>query len=412
MEYESLSRLNNNLYQAKKNGRWGIIDENNLTIVPFDWTDIRTISGLENYLIVRDNSYPSKQLGIYSITARKLTVPCIYNSLDKVNRHNFFKVKNGAKYNIVDINNQPKFKTWYDELIIPKNGRNFYIVKTNNRYGVIDDNEQEVVPIEYQEISKRPYSDGSYLAKNKDGKYGFMLLDGRITLPFEYDNLTTKYNDNVVSVQNGQCGLVQVNSGVPYEIVICNYDDIRGVSSTFILEKDGKYGLLDEYGKLLTEIEYQSLEVLNPNSYQNLIIKAKKDNDQVLLLDEQGKLINNEKYKDISVIINKDKSNYYRVNFSYLKALGKNKKYRIIDKVGTPVTKPLFDDVLAETNNMVTVKSKGKYGLYYILDQKMVVDYQYDQIVFAKGYFIGVSGKTMDFLYTKSGQLIKKVPGK
>lgn len=407
MEYESLNRLSNkNLFTAKKNGSYGIIDNNNAIIVPFEWSDIDHISGLDNYVIVRDHSYPSNLRGIFSVIDKKLTVPCAYNTLRKLENQNYFIVQNGSKYNIVDINNTPRFKKWYDDLTVSSRDEGYYIVKEDNRFGVIDDSEKQIVPIDLLEISSRPYGDGSHLARNKNGKYGFMLLDGRITLPFEYDNLTKKYNDNVISIQNGKCGLVQVNSGSPREIVTCDYDDIKGVKKTFIVEKNKLFGLLNEYGRPLTEIEYQALEVLNSNSGSNTIVRAKKEG-YYLLLDEHGKPITSNKYIDISVVLNKSTGYYNSTNFTYLKALDKSKKYHLVDKVGKSITKPIFDDVLWENQNILIVKSKGKYGLYYILNQEQVVDFEYDQIVFTKDQYIGLKGNAVELLQVKSGQVVK-----
>ncbi|MDP4208608.1 MAG: WG repeat-containing protein [Bacteroidota bacterium] len=406
MEYDGLSFLNNNLYKAKKNGKWGIIDNNNTVIVPFNWYQISNISNLENYIIVTANTYPNKLKGIYSLMERKLTVPCAYTELTKLSNQDYFLAENGTKHNIVDISNTPRFKKWYDDITVPSKGRNYYIVKNDNKYGVIDDNEKEIIPIEYLEFAQYPYSDGSYLARNKDGKYGFVLIDGKVTLPFEYDNLIKNYNDNIVSVQNGKCGLIQVNSGMPYQITTCNYDDIKGGNKTFIVEKDGKFGLLDIYGKQLTEIEFQSLESLDNNSNDGSIFKAQKDG-YYQLIDKQGKPIGTEKFQDISIIEKKNISYYSDVKFTYMKGLLKNGKYSIIDKVGKTISSSLFDDIISENDNNFIVKSKGKYGLYSLLDQKLIIDYKYDLIIKTSDNYWGFYGKKIDILIVKSGQVTK-----
>jgi hypothetical protein len=405
MEYEEMEDLDNNLFKAKKNGKWGIIDNKNNVIVPLEWNSISTISNLENYIIVSDNSYPNNLKGIYSLVERKLTVPCTYTYLDKIDNQNYFTVRNGLKYNIIDINDTVRFKTWYDEINVPSKGRNYYIVKSENRYGVIDDKEKVIIPIEYLEFAQYSYSDGSYLARNKEGKYGFIAIDGKITLPFEYDNLSKRYYDNVVSVRNGKCGLVQVNSGVPYEIVTCDYDDIKSGSKTFIVEKGGKFGILDLFGKPLTEMIYSSIDALEESSYDTQIYKAKKDN-YYQLIDGSGKAITNEEYTDIQPIIKKSSSSYYSSKkFSYLKAQVKNGKFCIIDKVGRAITKPIFDNIVTENENLFIVTSNKKYGLYSLLNQKLIVNYQYDLIIKTNENFFGFLGKKIDILNINSDQI-------
>jgi hypothetical protein len=346
--------------------------------------------------------------GIYSLIDRKITVPCIYSSLRILEQQNYFLVCENSKYNIVDINNVPLFKTWYDHLKAPSDGRNFYIVQNENRFGVIDESEKAVIPMEYIEFADYPFSDGSYLAKNKDGKYGFILINGRITLPFEYDNLTKTSNNNIVSMQNGKCGLVQVNSGIPYEIVTCEYDTIKSAYKTFVVEKAGKAGLLDMYGKMLTPIEYQSIEALDENNEGEVIYKAKKEG-VYKLLNRQGKPISEESYLDYSIIEKKSRTSYYydRPKYTYIKAKTKNGKYCVVDKVGKTITGPIFDDVLSESDNVFIAQLNGKYGLYSLLDQKQIVDYTYDLIIKTDDSFFGVKGKDIDILTVKSGQVNK-----
>jgi len=278
-----------------------------------------------------------------------------------------------------------------------------YIVKLDNKYGIIDDAEKEVLPIEYTEFSKSPYSDGSYLARNKEGKYGFINIDGKVTLPFEYDNLSRRsYNDNILSVKGGKCGLVQINSGVPYEIATCNYDEIEG-NKIMIVKKDGKFGLLDLYGQHLTAIEYESIEALDNNSSDGMIYKA-KNNGMYKLINEQGKAISDATYKDIELIPKKTNSSYHSsIPFSYLKCKEKNGKYSVIDKVGKTIISSTFEDILTENDNIFIVKSNGKYGLYSLLDQKQIQDFKYDLIIRANDNYFGISGKNIDYLIVKSG---------
>jgi hypothetical protein len=404
MEYEDLNDLGNNLYSAKKNGKWGVVDDNNSVIVPFEWSQISNISGLDNYIIVTSNEYPNRFKGVYSLVERKLAIPCIYSSLHKIDRQNYFLVNKDSKSNIIDINNIQRFSKWYDEITVPSRGRSYYIVKIDNKFGVIDDNEKEIIPVEYTEFATYPYSDGSYLARNKEGKYGFILIDGRVTLPFEYDNLTRRYNDNVVSVQNGKCGLVQVNAGVPYEIVTCDYDDIKSGSKTFIVEKNKKFGLLDIYGKLITPVEYDSLESLDENAGDGAIYKAKKEGIYQLI-NEQGKVVGQELFTDISIIPKKNNDSYSNLRFTYMKAKQKNGKYCIIDKVGKIISKPIFEDIVSESENIFIVKSNSKFGMYSLLDQNLSVNYKYDLIIRTDNNYYGFLGKKIDFLIVKSGQV-------
>ena len=62
--YDELTLLSNNqLYVAKKEGKWGVIDKNNTVIVPFEWTQVQQIYNLENYVSVTKDQLQ----GVFSI---------------------------------------------------------------------------------------------------------------------------------------------------------------------------------------------------------------------------------------------------------------------------------------------------------------------------------------------------------
>lgn len=407
MEYSDLASLSNGLFRAKKGSKWGVIDSNNRVIVPFEWSEISSLSNLENYIRVTQDAYPNDLYGVYSLVEKRLVIPCAYTNLYQLDGQNYFSVSNGTKYNHVDISNTSRFKTWYDEISENSKGRNFYIVKNDGRYGVVNDSERVVVPIEYLEFNRYAFSDGSHLARNKEGKYGFITIDGRVTLPFQYDKLTKSSGlDNMVAMQNGRCGLVQVNDGMPYEITTCSYDDIQGNSKVFIVEKGGKYGLLDSYGKPVTEIKYRSLVALDRSSSNGGLYVAQTE-DRFDLISESGRVVNSEPYAEITPIVKGERSSYYEPKYTYLKAKAKGGKYQIIDKVGATNSKPLFDDIISENGNLFIVKSKNKCGLYSLLDHTQVADYEFDSIIKSKEGYVGFNGKKITILVVNSGKVTK-----
>lgn len=404
--YDELKGLGNSLFAVKKDGKWGVVDSNNNTILPFSWSEVSSISNLDGYLRVGVNGYPNETYGVYSLLERKLVIPCVYSNLYLLDNQNYFYVYSGDKYNIVDINNKPQFTTWYDEITVSSKGPGFFIVKKDGKYGVIDEKEKVIIPMEYQDFGRYPYSDGSYLAKNKEGKYGFITIDGRVTLPFQYDNLKKGDYDNMISMQNGKCGLVQVNSGVPYELTTCDYDDIKGDSKIFVVQKNGKFGLVDAFGRMILEAKYLSLESLDKRSSNGALYVAKSDKGYELIND-QGKQITKNAYPSLSMVPKASRPGYYDPKFSFIKAQAKNGKYVIIDKIGVEMTEPIFEDVVSENDYMFVVKSKGKYGIYSLLTKKMVVDFEYELIIFGGDKFCGINGKKITFLAIQSGVVTK-----
>ena len=404
--YESIAHFGNNIYSVKKDGLQGMVDGQNRALVAFEWSYIEAISGLNNYIVVTDNSYPVKLKGVYNISKKNLSVPCQYTQLSLINGDTEFKVVDGVRHNIIDIENNPRFETWYENIIIPTGGRKLFIVKNEGKMGVIDEDENQVVPIEYLEIRNYPFNDGSYMAKNKDGKYGCIMLDGRVTLPFEYNNVNTQYGNSLIAYKEDKCGIVQVNNGLPYEITTCEYDGILGLNQIFIVEKNGKYGIMDKYGKMVSDLDYDKIENLSTNYYDQVKLLMAYKNKKAYLMDNSGKLVTEDGYNSIDRLVISNPTNNYSYNNKYNYLIYENKKGKkgILDKLGAVVIEAQFDDILLETNNMITVKKDGKTGLFHIMEKKMILPYEYDQLLAHDQGFIGVNGNEF-YLITNRGSV-------
>lgn len=389
--YTSIASLGKNLYKAGIGNQFGIIDAYNNVLVDFKWSQINSIGNLENYYIVRSANTAQPNFGIYSVLAKKLTVEPKYKSISKIATDDIFKVQNDLKlHNIIDVKGNLKFKKWYDNITPEAGGKPRYIVSLDGKFGVVDSDEKIIVPITYKSISLRAYSDGSYLAQNQKGKFGFITIDGDVTLPFVYDNLTFQsYNGIGISSTNKKCGIVKVNNGKPYELATCEYDDITIQNNVFIIEQNKKFGLMDLYGKLNTEIRFDELAIIDTKLY-----KAKQKG-KYFLINAKGEQVSEKSFEDISPVYTATPtySGYnYNKRYTYLKTKS-GEKFGLIDKVGVEVLEPIFDNILNEANNLIVVQKGEKLGLYNLYDKNFTVPAEYDQLIFSGRNYHGFKGQ-------------------
>lgn len=395
MIYYSLSHLGNDIFLARtKNGFFGVLSRDNKVLIPFEWGEISSIGGADNYFILQDKKSSLK--GIYNLINGKFVIPCEYKYIETLENSNYYKVNNEKGYNIVTIDNKPKFKNWYSELYTIYNSGNF-IVKINDRMGIIDENENIVLPIEYKDISHSSYNDGSFLAVNKEGKYGCVLINGKISLPFEYDQINYNYSKNLKTIKNNKCGLIQINSGSPYEIVTCEYDNIDIDNETFIVKKNNLYGMLDSFGKVITPCEYTSIEkVLKKDNYSKNFIYIAQKNKKFILLDKSGQQVTTNSFSGISPVPFINTNGYYdsEARFSYL-SYQNNNKTGLLDMLGQEVLETKYTEITGEINNNLLVKLNGKVGIYNLLNKKETIPCIYDQIVFDKNGTYGILGNAI-----------------
>jgi len=395
MGYYSLSNIGNDLFLARtKSNSYGVVTRNNKVLIPFEWDDIRTINGADNYFILQDKK--SSLRGIYNLISGKFVIPCEYNYLETVENSNYYKVNNQKGYNIVSIDNKPKFKNWYTELNTVYNSKNF-IVKINDRMGIIDENENIILPIEYKSIATSAYNDGSFLAVNKEGKYGCVLITGKISLPFEYDFINNNYSNSLKTIKNNKCGLIQINSGSPYEIVTCEYDNIDINNDTFVVKKNGLFGMLDSFGKVLTPCEYGSIEkVSKKDGYSRSYVYIAQKNKKFILLDKSGQQISTNAFLGLSPVpfINTGGGYDSEGRFSYL-SYQNNNKTGLLDMLGQEVLETKYSEIVGETNNNLLVKLNGKMGIYNLLGKNEIIPCIYDQIILDKNGSYGIQGNVV-----------------
>ena len=135
----------------------------------------------------------------------------------------------------------------------------YTVIKENDKYGVIDSNEKEIIPCEYKLI--KDCSDGMFLVKNMDDKYGFMNTNGELVVDFEYiDGYSFK---NGIGVLTSDEGSTYFNtSGQVVGLQNCALEGEVGTYNTSdylaIEDKDtGLFGYIDVQGNYKIPCKWQ-----------------------------------------------------------------------------------------------------------------------------------------------------------
>lgn len=153
------------LIPAKKDGKWGFLDDQEGKIVaPFVYDEVN--SNNDYWEVSRD--------GLWGHIGQKgiLLTPCIWEEI-YFNLQEHYIVKKDGLYGILN--------KYYFELIPPtyeyiQENKSYAIVRKNGKYGSIDLRNNVIIPLIYDEL------DGSdsfrRLVVKKDGKYGFLDKKG------------------------------------------------------------------------------------------------------------------------------------------------------------------------------------------------------------------------------------------
>lgn len=149
----------------------------------------------------------------------------------------------------------------------------------------------------------------------------------------------------------------------------------------YILNKDGKYGVIDASGNIIIEAKYDNVKIPNPEKPVFIC----EDNNTIIALNEKNdKLF--DKYEEVNAI----QINGLVSNMPYEKSVliyKLNGKYGLINYEGKVITKPIYDEIkgLENKESELIVQTKGKYGVINSKGAKLIKE-EYDTIS-ADGFY-------------------------
>lgn len=274
----------------------------------------------------------------------------------------------------------------------------------------------------------------SYFPVYTDGKWGIINSNGDIIIEPQYEEMPIIPNDLKtifictydVNYENGTYKTKVINE--KNESIITGYDNIYFIdivnknselnvaNNTLIVEKDGKFGLVDLSGKNLLDVDYDKIEILEGIDNSLIITKG----EYVGLCDYQGNIIINVVYKEIKGIENDYKNGYITVNDANLygmvdfnktvifdnqyldiKPIHASNKYvvkidegyRIVDKNGKLINENSFEDIKEINDDNIVYKENGKYGIITInLEKKIEPQYEDLSLMKANQYIAKNNG--------------------
>ena len=302
------------------------------------------------------------------------------NLTEEKYERNVLIYKSDDKYGLINMSGKIILDAKYDEIYSLGFKEGEIVVKENNKYGVVDSKGNTVIKNIYDSIESDEYysQEDGY---NKSGyivctitdegyRYGYYDYEGVKVLEDEYNQITrltdVGNNENIylIASKNGQFG-VFINGT---EIVKTQYQSItyNNELKIFIVERTGKFGVMDENGAEVLKTEYTDVQV------NGIYIYAQKENEQKVF-DAKGNEVNIpfttiiEKTTNLEYYIRKEDSGYSILKSDFTALF--EQKYSYIEY--------LFDKYFIATNET------GKSG---IIDDSgnVIVDFIYDVVQLVK----------------------------
>jgi hypothetical protein len=277
--------------------------------------------------------------GVYNSRIKKLVIPVEYERIE-ISTPGMFIVYKDRRYAVIDSLGQVLLPPDFEAITRFTGGA---LVYNNKKYAQYSSTFKPISGFIYDGYNYL----GNILILQKDGKTGILDPNGKVIVPFKYDQLDLYNNREMqtpmaVVSQNGLKGAIDLQGKLllapQYELLMPEcvvngssndlYPD--GMFSKnrpnryFFYKKDGKFGLLDNH-----------LNVLLPNEYDKLL---PSDDDGLVCMEKGGKWgIMNSRTKKILLPMEYDwkpvfTSGYFQII--------RDRKYGLCDETGKVIIPP------------------------------------------------------------------------
>ena len=321
-----------NILKVQKDGKWGIIDLNGNQIKETIYDDIYTLKGVKNSIIVKKD----EMLGLVNDKGVDICKPEFkeITGLGGENKNLYLTLDEENQYGIVNFSGNTLLENKYEK-IENLYSEKYFVVTIDGKKKVIDQKGNTILENLDGEI-KQIANDGIVFIK--DGKYGLLSFDGNILIePTTYTNLKEINTGIFLVTKDGKCGVIdkEQNEKIAFLYTNIYYDnkariyvadneeykstildtnfevkvigilseintedgylkiklddeykyynfkfeeknkqDIYTDNKIFVNKQDGKYGFIDEKGKIVVDYIYDDATELNQYGYA----AVKKDN--------------------------------------------------------------------------------------------------------------------------------------
>lgn len=168
------------------------------------------------------------------------------------------------------------------------------------------------------------------------------------------ENYNLWYESNVLKyLKDGKYGLMNLSGEILTENIYDNIEALSGVENSYVVTIDSKEGIIDNTGKTIIDINYIEISNLGEDNKKGYIIKSEEG--LYGIIDYSNNIVLETNYESIKNIYG---NNYYVIT--------ENGKEVLVNKTGETVLKDEFDTIsqilTLEDNGFIFVKD-GLYGV-------------------------------------------------
>ena len=229
-------------YSFEKDGLWGVINSEGLTIIkPQYEKELLIMNNLNNNRQVYFIAYQNRCYGMIDID-NNIILPFSYKSIKQIDDNGIVKLDDiqGKKKLFSMKKMQMLTNSSYDNV---QAFSSYCILEKDGLKAFFDADEEKILlPLAYESITTNMYKSTFIVSKGK--KFGIVNRENKTLVPFEYDNISSTPNDSlfIVEKENEQ-GVIDLDNDIRIKLKPCkiktffNRLEIRELTTDTIIQK-------------------------------------------------------------------------------------------------------------------------------------------------------------------------------
>jgi len=239
--YDNVRDFNNGKAVVNYKGKWGLIDKNNKTLIPFIYKELNVST--KGIALAKSFNNKYHILSMSNDTLQNLSHKEIYPFSQGLAR---FKSDYG--WGFMDTKGDTIISPDYQSVMDFKN--DMAVVNRHDKKGVIDKQGKIIIPVKYDQLSI--YNE--YIRVGNGNKWGLINKNRKEILPLNYDFISNPKDDLVLLKSGVDKFIYNLKSGEKIDVKT-DIVDYAG-EGLWLVEVNGKMGLCDITGKIVTQRLY------------------------------------------------------------------------------------------------------------------------------------------------------------
>jgi hypothetical protein len=325
------------------------------------------------------SSYGGPDEGLYGYIDEtgSIVIPVIYEEASDFTEEGLAVVCKNGKYGVINTAGETVIDFSYDYITALKNTGTFRaFTGTLNSYGSPDSGTTYVLKADGTQIFSGTfdyfYGCKWYYEAEKDDKYALFALDGTQLTMYSYDWFTAE-TENIIGFKKGDYyGYMDAHGNV---LIEAQYDSIGSfVDGKAIVEKNGRYFLIDETGKTLVtyKADYMSNSIVNGFTYAfegTLTSYDYPETGAYYLMSIDGNYVSR----------GYTKGDCYNVSQNGTWRVKEGGNWYVVDMSGKELLSVTCEDFYTCGDDRNVVKKNGYYALMDS-DGNLLTDYSWDRM--------------------------------